>query len=179
VGGGCPNEDLRSELEQHARRLGLFPGLVEFRGNVQDTRTVYHEAAVCVLTSDHEGTPNVLLEAMASGLPVVASNVGGVPDIVRDGRTGFLIEPGDLDGFTAMVAELVTSSSRRREMGRCARSMVEEYHSLKRLPTYLAGLYELALPAARRPGGVSSTDVCGPIDDRQREFVLSSDRLEG
>jgi len=150
VGSGRRTEDRRTELENQARDLGLFPNIVQFRGGVSDMRSVYHEAAVCVLTSDFEGTPNVLLEAMASGLPVVAARVGGVPEIVRHRQTGFLLEPNDLDGFVAALAELVKNSELRMEMGRRARTYVEQHHSLQRLPAYLSGLYQLALPAWRQ-----------------------------
>jgi len=109
VGPGCQNEDLRPELENQARSLGLFPDIVQFRGGVSDIRSVYHEADVCVLTSDFEGTPNVLLEAMSSGLPVVSTKVGGVPDIVRHGRTGFLAAPDDLDGLLVALVERVSA----------------------------------------------------------------------
>jgi glycosyltransferase involved in cell wall biosynthesis len=146
VGSGRQNEDLRPELESQARGLGLFPDVIQFRGGVADMRPVYHESAVCVLTSDFEGTPNVLLEAMASGLPVVATNVGGIPGIVRHGQTGFLLDPNDLEGFVAVLAELVKNSELRMKMGRRARVYVEQNHSLQRLPAYLSGLYQLALP---------------------------------
>jgi glycosyltransferase involved in cell wall biosynthesis len=150
VGPGCRDEDLRQDLARLAARLGLLPDLVQFRGGVSDTRPVYHESAVCVLTSDHEGTPNVLLEAMASGLPVVASGVGGVPDIVRDGQTGFLVAPDDVSGFAAALAGLVKNPWLRKEMGASARAFVEEHHSLHRLPNYLVGLYQRALAGRRR-----------------------------
>jgi glycosyltransferase involved in cell wall biosynthesis len=149
VGPGCQDEDLGAELEHQARQLGLFPGGVQFRGGISDTKSVYREAAVCVLTSDYEGTPNVLLEAMASGLPVVASNVGGVPGIVRHGETGFLFAPDNIEGFTTALAELVKNAGLRTEMGRRARAFVVENHSLHRLPAYLEGLYDLALPTTR------------------------------
>lgn len=145
IGPGCQNEDLRWELENQARGLGLFPDIVQFRGSVSDMRSAYHEAAICVLTSDFEGTPNVLLEAMASGLPVVATKVGGVPGIIRHGQTGFLLEPDDLDGLVAALVELTKNSQLRREMGRGARACVEANHCLQRLPEYLAGLYQRAL----------------------------------
>ena len=151
VGPGRPNETFARELENQARRLGLFPDFVQFRGGVSDARSVYHEAAVCVLTSDYEGTPNVLLEAMACGLPVVASKVGGVPEIVRHGQTGFLFEPDNLEGFGAALAGLVKDSDLRIQMGRRARNFVEENHSLNRLPAYLEGLYQMAVPGIRRP----------------------------
>lgn len=149
VGSGREHEDLQPQLEEQAEQLGLLPDILQFRGAVSDMRPVYHEAAVCVLTSDFEGTPNVLLEAMASGLPVVATRVGGVPGIVRHGQTGFLHEPDDLEGMTASLAELVRNPVLRMEMGARARTHVEENHSLERLPVYLNGLYQLAVPARR------------------------------
>jgi glycosyltransferase involved in cell wall biosynthesis len=151
VGPRCEEEDLRPQLENHAMQLGLWPDIVQFRGGVADTRAVYDEAAVCVLTSDLEGTPNVLLEAMASGLPVVAAKVGGVPDIVQHGETGFLLEPDNLEGFVTALAELTKNPALRMEMGRRARAFIEGSHSLQRLPAYLAGLYQLARPVARQP----------------------------
>jgi len=149
VGPGCQNEDLRPALESQARSLGLFPDFLQFRGGVSDIRSAYHEAAVCVLTSDFEGTPNVLLEAMACGLPVVATKVGGVSGIVRHGQTGFLLQPDDLEGLVAALVKLVKNSELRREMGQCARSDVEENHCLHRLPVYLRGLYQVAVPTTR------------------------------
>lgn len=141
----------QDQLKNQAGTLGLFPDGVQFLGAVSDMRPVYQQAAVCVLTSDHEGTPNVLLEAMACGLPVVATNVGGVPDIVRHGETGFLCEPENLDGLAASLAQLVKNRMLRTEMGKRARNFVENNHSLQRLPAYLSGLYQHALPM-RDPG---------------------------
>jgi glycosyltransferase involved in cell wall biosynthesis len=146
VGPSAPTRNLRPELEEHARSLGLYPEYLQFLGGVSDVRPIYHRGAVCVLTSDWEGTPNVLLEAMACGLPVVSTNVGGVADIVEQGRTGFLLERDDLDGFASALANLVTNRELRLEMGRRARAFVEENHSLKYLTAYLDGLYKHALP---------------------------------
>jgi glycosyltransferase involved in cell wall biosynthesis len=149
VGSGRPDEDLRPVLEAQARSLGLLPDAIEFRGDVSDMRSVYHEGAVCVLTSDFEGTPNVLLEAMAAGLPVVATRVGGVPEIVLNGQTGFLFEPDDINGLATALAELVKNSELRMEMGRRARAHIEQTHAPERLPAHLRTLYQLALPGKR------------------------------
>lgn len=155
VGAGCQDEDLRLPLEGQSRRLGLFPDAIRFCGGVADIRPLFHEAAVCVLNSDYEGSPNVLLEAMACGLPVVASNVGGVPEIVRHGRTGFLLEPDDLDGFVTTLAELLINPGLRAEMGQRARNFVEENHSLHRLPEFLENLYQPAF-SILRPAAINS-----------------------
>jgi glycosyltransferase involved in cell wall biosynthesis len=138
---------LRKELESQAGRLGLTPDHIQLVGGVGHMVPYYHRAAVFVLTSDFEGTPNVLLEAMASGLPVVSTRVAGVPEIVQDGRTGYLRNPDDLDGLVAAVTKLITNAQLRAEMGQQARDYIEQNHSLHRLPAYLAGLYQMALPS--------------------------------
>lgn len=155
VGPGARTEDLRPELENQARSLGLFPDSIRFENSASDMRPFYHGSAACVLTSDFEGTPNVLLEAMASGLPVLGTRVGGVPEIVKHRHTGFLVEPADLDGLTINAAKLLKSAQLRCEMGARARRFVEDNHALHRLPAYLGRLYDLALP----PGYHSSTEA--------------------
>jgi glycosyltransferase involved in cell wall biosynthesis len=141
VGGGPQ----RSFLEQYARQLNLVPELVEFSGKVSDTERIYKASDILLLTSDWEGTPNVVLEAMASGVPVVATKVGDVPEIVEDGRTGFLVEPDDTDAMIETTARLVRDSSLRQQVGTQARNYVMQHYSLSRLPEYLCDLYERVL----------------------------------
>lgn len=136
---------LRSVLEQQAGALGLLPEGVEFLGQVPDMRPVYQESDILVLTSDYEGTPNVVLEAMASGLPVVATKVGGVPEVVQDGVTGYLADPEDEDSMVEALLRLIHQPSLRAEMGALARVYVEQNHSLQKLPLRLKELYEVAL----------------------------------
>jgi glycosyltransferase involved in cell wall biosynthesis len=147
--GPAHDRKLRTELECQAAQQGLIPDHVQFVDGVADMAPHYRRAQVFVLTSDFEGTPNVLLEAMASSLPVVSTNVGGVPQIVQEGRTGLLKDRDDLEGLIMAVAALVRSPALRREMGRQAREYIERNHSLRRLPAYLAGLYDKALPSHR------------------------------
>jgi glycosyltransferase involved in cell wall biosynthesis len=136
---------LRAQLEMQAEALGLLPSSVEFLGSVADIAGLYQTVDICVLTSDFEGTPNVLLEAMASGLPVVATKIGGVPDIVRQGENGFMVEPDNEEGLCAALMSLINDSQLRSEMGQKGRDYVEANHSLKRLPDMLRDLYQLAL----------------------------------
>ncbi len=151
IAGPAQDGGLRREWEALASTWGLLPTHLRFLGRVSRMRPLYTRADLCVLTSDFEGTPNVLLEAMASGLPVVATRVGGVPDMVVDGLTGLTVERDDADGLLAALVELVKDDQRRLEMGRRAREQVEANYSLERLPGYLEKLYDLASPSPQ-PG---------------------------
>lgn len=68
-----------------------------------------------------------IIEAMAAGKPVVATRVGGVPDLVEDGHSGFIVEPGDVEGMARCILELLTSLDARRNMGRRARQLAERF----------------------------------------------------
>ena len=122
----------RSRLEKLAAELGIAER-VEFRGEVADVRAHLADARVVALTSEHEGTPNALLEAMAMGRPVVATPVGGIPDLVRDGVDGCLAEPTPA-ALSEAIGALLTDddlaeqhggsgarTSRRVRLGSCRR----------------------------------------------------------
>ena len=143
------DQDLRPELERQAAALGLFPDGLQFLGSVADMAAIYQQAAIGVLTSEHEGTPNVLLEAMAAGLPVVATNVGGIPDIVQEGQTGFLASGDNKEALLAAILRLIRNPDLRSTMGSRARAFVEETHSVHRLSANLSGLYEMAFARNR------------------------------
>lgn len=136
---------LRAELEQLAHGAGLYPNAVQFCGSVADVNVLYRKADLLLLTSDHEGTPNVVMEAMASGLPVVATAVGGVPDLVQNGTTGFLAGPNEEQGLAEAISKLLKDDALRFEMSRRARALVEERHSLNSLPAQLEVLYRRVL----------------------------------
>ncbi len=98
-------------------------------------------ADIFVLPSHTEGLPNAMLEAMAAGLPVVASRVGGVPEIVHERVTGYLADPGDEGSMTESLARLIEHPDLRAEMGAAARRHVERHYSVDRLPEMLERLY--------------------------------------
>lgn len=151
VGPTRADQELRPVLEQQAATLGLLPDKIRFLGSITDMSSIYQQGTIFVLTSDHEGTPNVLLEAMATGLPVVATNVGGVPEVVRHGQTGFLVPCDDMKAQLDAISQLVENPGLRAEMGARARAYVEDVHSVHRLPTRLADLYDLALGKGPKP----------------------------
>jgi glycosyltransferase involved in cell wall biosynthesis len=136
---------LESELKEKAAALGLLPGMLEFAGAVSDLVPLYRRADLLVITSEDEGTPNALLEAMACALPVVATRVGGIPDVVRHRKNGLLVNEGYPEELSAAVKGLITDSDLRQTMGRKGRAYVEAKHSVDSLPSVLKRLYELAL----------------------------------
>ncbi len=112
----------RAELEAH------FAGLpVNFLGYLQgeELSQAYASADVFVFPSAMETFGLVVVEAMAAGLPVVASRVGGIPDVVREGETGYTFESGDLDGLVAGVTQIVSDRARMKAMGQAARAFAE------------------------------------------------------
>jgi glycosyltransferase involved in cell wall biosynthesis len=131
----------RPKYEQLAGELGLLPHIVSFTGSMATTAELYQSADVFVLTSDFEGTPNVLLEAMASGLPVVAYRTGGIPEVVRHDDTGFIGDFDDEEGLAPHVQRLIDSPHLRAQMGKRARAWVERNYALDRLPGILARFY--------------------------------------
>jgi glycosyltransferase involved in cell wall biosynthesis len=136
---------LRAELEAQAGRLGLLPGRVEFIGRVPDVRELYRRAHLLLLPSDHEGTPNVVLEAMASGVPVVGTRVGDMPDLLGEGSRGRLVAPGDLAGLVSETSKLMYDAQARASLACKARAYVQSNHSDTALKDRLVELYSLVL----------------------------------
>jgi glycosyltransferase involved in cell wall biosynthesis len=108
----------RSALGRLSTELGL-DDRVRFAGQVADPRPIVASSHVVAMTSDHEGFPNALLEAMSQGRPVVATRVGGVPELVRDGEDGFLTS-GDPVEIAARLRSLLTDRAMRERMARSA-----------------------------------------------------------
>lgn len=148
AGGG----ELRSDLELRARRL--LGDRCRFLGWVMDLPTLYAAMDLVVLTSRNEGTPVALIEAGAAGRPAVATRVGGVADVVLDGKTGVLVPPEDPRAVASGISALLDDPSRARALGEAARREVRSRFTIGRLADDLASLYDELL--ARK--GVPMTD---------------------
>jgi len=124
----------RQALERRAAELGLgdrcrFAGLVAR----DEIARRYADADLFVLPSTYEGFPVAILEAMAAGLPIVATTVAGIPEAVEHGVSGLLVEREDAAGLAAALAELVGDPERRRTMGAAARQRVLERFTIDRV----------------------------------------------
>ncbi len=131
---------LRAELERFAREQGIGEPKLSFLGEQEDMAEVYRKSDILVLTSEHEGTPNVILEAMAHGIAVVATKVGGVPDIVNE-RTGILVEPANVEELTAAATKLILDKELRQELGSRGKEYVGKNHSIGYLQDRLKCIY--------------------------------------
>ena len=120
----------RAALEAEIRRLGL-EGAIVLAGGRDDVRDALARADVFVLSSTSEGLPLSILEAMAVGLPVVGSSVGGVPEAVEDGVTGLLVPPRDPVRLAAALERLLADPALRRRLGSNGRERVLQRFSLE------------------------------------------------
>jgi glycosyltransferase involved in cell wall biosynthesis len=102
----------------------------------------YREAALCVVPSLWDNSPNTVYEAMAAGRAVVASRVGGIPELVADGETGLLVEPGDADQLAAAVTRLLRDAGLRQAMGRAGRSRIQCLAGLEKNVSERVAVYE-------------------------------------
>ncbi len=137
--------ELRARIESSAQELGVGDR-VRFLGWVRDLPALYAALDVVALTSRNEGTPVSLIEAAAAGKPVVATRVGGVPDVVRDGVTGTVVALGNDAAVAAAIGELLSHPGRAAELGAAAREHVRERFSAARLKEEIAGIYRGLLP---------------------------------
>ena len=118
--------DLEKELRAKALQMGVSDR-VKFLGWRDDIPELMQILDVFVLPSLNEGMGRVLAEAMAAGKPVIASHVGGIPDLVKPGQNGFLVEPGDLTGLSRAITRLLSDKKIRDEMGRKGREMCQDF----------------------------------------------------
>ena len=136
--------DLERELKGEAYRTGVSDK-VRFLGWRDDIPDIMQILDIFVLPSLNEGMGRVLVEAMASGKPIVASKVGGIPDLVKDGHNGFLVGPGDVNGLSLAIKKLIKDEQLRLEMGAKGRAISRNYgveEMIKKIDDLYTSLYQ-------------------------------------
>ena len=133
--GGMKNLVLKIGIDNNAR----------FLGHRSEVARHYQASDIFVFPSYAEGMPNSLLEAMACGLPVIASKIGGVVDVVEDGKSGILFEPGDVSGLASAMVKLLNDNELRLKLGAEARKRIVDGFSIDRIADEYIRLYERLL----------------------------------
>ena len=136
--------ELRDDLRGRADRLGLT-GRVHFLGARRDLGDLLASIDVFVMPSLWEGLPLSMVLAMGAGLPVVATRVAGIPEVVQDGVTGFLVPPADVPALGSALARLVGDPDRRRTMGSAASAFVRPRFGVDGYVTAVTDLYDRLL----------------------------------
>jgi L-malate glycosyltransferase len=136
----------RSSAQALARRLGL-QDRVRFLGTYESIAEIAVQADVFLLPSELESFGLSALEAMACAVPVVGSDTGGLPEVVKHTESGFLLPVGDVEGMAARVLEILKDEERRREMGLAGRRRAEALFSADRVVSHYERFYERVLSA--------------------------------
>ena len=141
--GSAEDEQAIKQLvvEKNIRDNVVFPGWV--RGEEKDK--LLREADIFFLPSYNEGMPMSILDAMGYGLPIVSTNVGGIPKIVRKDRNGFCLNPSDVSGFADAIVDILMKRTLFNELGKGSIGIVNERYSLNSHLKLISGLYEAVL----------------------------------
>lgn len=145
VGGGAPMDKYTGLARQHG-----VEGLVHFTGHREDVPDVLRALDVlCIPSVRHEGIPQIGLQALACGTPVVGSDCGGIPEIIRDGETGRIFPAGNAEAFAQRLRETLSQQAETARMSQAGRAMVERSHSLDFMLDRLEEIYTRYLGRAR------------------------------
>lgn len=147
VGDGPQRDALRTLVEELGRR-----DRIHLLGYRSDTIELYQAMDAFVLASLREGLPNVVLEAMAMGVPVVATRVAGLPGLIEHEADGLLVDPGDGDQLASALARLVQDAGLRERLAAAGRQTVEQKHSFAARMEKIRGIYDRLLHEEKCPG---------------------------
>lgn len=136
---------LTASLQEQVRRLRL-EGRVHLAGLQRDVASVLNDIDVLVSSSHSEAMPLAVMEAMASGLPVVATRVGGIPDMVDQGESGWLVAPNDFDDIAARLEQILATPGELERMGRAARARAVDRMALTDTVERMAQLLARLVP---------------------------------
>ncbi|MBS5386560.1 MAG: glycosyltransferase [Clostridiales bacterium] len=131
--------ELKDKIEQFVRELGITEN-VYFTGNISNVEEYLASADIYVMTSDYEGLPLSVIEAMAAGLPIISTKAGGVVNLIKDGQNGVLIDVGDEAAFSRVMIDLIEDPEKRIKMGKESQELAREY-SVERMVGEYEALY--------------------------------------
>jgi len=132
----------KKKLQNVVKKIGLS-NTITFMGEIPNRKVSKYMTAsdILVLPSLSEGFPNVILEAMASGIPIVATGVGGVPEIMEDGVNGFLVEPGDPTQIAQKVLFLLNNKKTMKMISDNNKKLVNQFYNWKKITLQLENVY--------------------------------------
>lgn len=152
LGGEAPNSEVYQKLKNLIRNLNIEKYLYLY-GAVSGKEKIklLKASHIFVFPSYAEGFPNALLEAMAAGLPVVSTTVGAIPELIEDGRNGFLISPGDLANLKEKLLTLLENETLRRKMGEENMRKVRENYDIEIIAQRLSSIYDSVMSNQQCP----------------------------
>jgi glycosyltransferase involved in cell wall biosynthesis len=141
------------------RTLGLDAHVDQLGPVALAERVAYFQRAdIFILPTYAEGLPIAVLEAMAAGLPIITTPVGGIPELIEDGVDGLLIQPGDVQALAARIALLLGDAELRRQLGQRAQRRASDFDLAQSLARLGDELRQEVIPATRRPSPVVSKE---------------------
>jgi len=139
VGGNGDIDRFLKEIEIHNLKNHVtYAGWIV--GEAKDS--LFRDADIFVLPSYAEGMPMTILEAMSYAIPVISTNVGGIPEIIKDGETGYLAEPGNCAELYNKILSLIKDSKKRKRMGKAGQDLIEKRHNILVNVELLTNIYE-------------------------------------
>ena len=157
----------KAALQLKAESLGLTANDLTFLGECDRIPALLSQAALLVLSSDYEGFPNVILEAMAARLPVITTPAGDAHRVVHEGKTGYVVEMNDIKDIAARMVQLARSPSMRKQFGEAGRKCAEQEYGYDGLPERLMAIFQSFAAQAgrgllRSQLGLPNSSVCEP-----------------
>ena len=134
----------KRQLKQQISKT-KYAGNLQLLGHCQDVIPLFEAMDMFVLSSLREGLPNVVLEAMAMGVPVVATQVAGIPSLIEDHRHGLLVPPDDVAKLAQTMQQMIINPERRDQLSQAARSRIELEYSFERRMQEIAIIYDQLL----------------------------------
>jgi glycosyltransferase involved in cell wall biosynthesis len=151
---------VKGDLQTRANALGLAPRECTFLGEVDNVPALLGRSAMLVLTSDYEGFPNVILEAMAARLPVISTPAGDASSIVQHGKTGYIVDGEETRRMAAFMVQLARSPSMRRNFGEAGRQRVEQEYNYQSVADRLLNIFLSFASRARKRALIQSLESC-------------------